>query len=179
MPKRKRKVVRPLPRPEFAALVAGAREPWRTMMIVQHAFGLRPGEVCKLRAGDVDLDAGTLITPRDGKTGERLVAFDRDGHAAQALSAWLEVHGGEYVFGGDRPALVNSYRKALARYCDRLQSVRVKPYALRHTYACELMDAGVPIATIAEALGHASVSTTARYYLHPNEELLRRVNAGR
>lgn len=172
----KRKIIRPLPRRDFDALLAVAREPWRSMMVVQHAFGLRPGEVCKLRTADVDLEAGTLITPRDGKTGERMVPLDRQGAGARALEPWLG--DGEYVFG-DTAVSVNSYHHAMRRYCTAAGLSPLKPYVLRHTYACELMDSGVPIATIAELLGHSTVTTTARYYLHANTDVLRRVNMGR
>lgn len=174
---KRRKVVRPISRRDFDALISVACEPWRSMMVVQHAFGLRPGEVCKLRVADVDLEAGTLITPRDAKTGERVVPLDPQGAGARALGPWLG--DGEYVFGGERPPSVNSYHHAMRRYCAAAGIPPCKPYALRHTYACELMDAGVPIATIAELLGHATPTTTARYYLHANTDILRRVNLGR
>ena len=177
MAKARRKVLRPLSRSDFETLLEQSKEPWRSMMVVQQALGLRPGEVCKLRVADVDLDAGTLITPRDGKTGERIIAFDPDTLGA-LLSPWL-VDEHEYVFGGHHAMKVNSYHHAIRRYCDRAGLPGLKPYLLRHTYACELMDAGVPIATIAEALGHASPATTARHYLHSNIGALRRVNAGR
>lgn len=148
------------------------------MLVAQWAVGLRPGEACKLRTADVDADTGTLITPRDGKTGERTLGFDTDGRLGKALEGWRE-QTGPYLFGGDRALSVNSYRHAVTRYC-RAAGVRVfRPYALRHTYACELMDAGVPIATIAAVLGHTSPMTTVRYYLHANAGLSRQVNAGR
>ena len=148
------------------------------MIVVQHALGLRPGEVCKLRTADVDVQHGTLVTPHDGKTGERFCYFDVNGKAAGALARWT-THGGEYVFGRDRALLVDSYGDAITRACVKAGIPRVKPYTFRHTYACELMDGGSPIATISEALGHKSVLTTARYYLHGNPNMLRRVNAGR
>lgn len=40
------------------------------------------------------------------------------------------------------------------------------PHGLRHTHASLLAAAGRPLQYIQQRLGHASYSTTARYYLH-------------
>lgn len=43
---------------------------------------------------------------------------------------------------------------------------RLTPHELRHTYGTLLSEAGTDINTIKEVLGHASISTTAKIYVH-------------
>ena len=179
-PPPRRTVVRVVSSADFDSILAVAKDPYRTMLLLQWAVGLRPGEVCKLRMADLDLDGGRLTTPYDGKTGERVLYFDVNGRAAEALRGWMQQRGvGPYVFGGADRVKANTYTVTLWRYCDRAGVRRIKPYTLRHSYACELMDSGNPIATISAALGHKEVATTALFYLHPNPELQRSMNKGR
>ena len=42
----------------------------------------------------------------------------------------------------------------------------LRPHDLRHTYGSLLMSQGVPLKTISELLGHASIEVTADIYLH-------------
>ncbi|MBS8115164.1 tyrosine-type recombinase/integrase, partial [Streptococcus suis] len=44
-------------------------------------------------------------------------------------------------------------------------------HALRHTHASILLFAGVSIASVARRLGHASITTTQKTYLHIIREL--------
>ena len=177
---RRRKAI-PVIRPaDMDKLLAIAKEPYRTMMLLQWAVGLRPGEVCKLRRADLWLDDGKLITPFDGKTGQRPIYFDVAGRAAQALRGWDAIRGnGPYYFGSSAPVKLNTYSTTLARYCERAGIAHVKPYAFRHTFACEMMDSKVGVANIAQALGHSSPATTAAFYLHADPERMRRMNKGR
>jgi integrase/recombinase XerC len=164
----------------FDAIVAAIIEPYKTMMLLQRAIGLRPGEACRMRVADVSIDTGDIITPRDGKSGERSLCFDTEAECAEALRSWMDRRpSGPYLFGGEKPIRVNTYHITITRCCDRLGLPHFKPYALRHTYATEMMHQREAIADISAALGHASVLTTARYYLHADPATIRRMNAGR
>ena len=57
---------------------------------------------------------------------------------------------------------------------DGLGLPHVKYHALRHTFATRAVEKGVDIATVSGLLGHADVTTTTHYYVHPREEAMRR-----
>ena len=178
--KQRKAVVQTVRHDHFDAVLAVIREPYRTMMLLQWAVGLRPGEACKMRLDDVNLDTGDLITPRDGKTGERHLCFDTEGRAAEALREWAAIRPqGPYLFGGEVAIRVNTYNVTVHRACARAGVPEFRPYALRHTYATELIREHQPISDVSAALGHSSVLTTARYYLHPDPEMIRQLNKGR
>ena len=59
----------------------------------------------------------------------------------------------------------------LERYCKKLDIPIISVHGLRHTHASILMFAGVSIASVARRLGHASMTTTQKTYLHIIQEL--------
>ncbi|MEA5047132.1 MAG: site-specific integrase [Eubacteriales bacterium] len=59
----------------------------------------------------------------------------------------------------------------LARYCKRAKIPVISVHGLRHTHASLLLFAGVSIASVARRLGHASMTTTQKTYLHIIQEL--------
>ena len=56
--------------------------------------------------------------------------------------------------------------QAVSRRCE---IKKVNPHALRHTFATRLVEENVPLNTIQNILGHASISTTQKY-MHGNVE---------
>lgn len=59
----------------------------------------------------------------------------------------------------------------LERYCKKLDIPIISVHGLRHTHASILLFAGVSIASVARRLGHASMTTTQKTYLHIIQEL--------
>ena len=59
----------------------------------------------------------------------------------------------------------------LARYCEKLDIPVISIHGLRHTHASMLLYAGVSIASVVRRLGHASMTTTQKTYLHVIQEL--------
>lgn len=59
----------------------------------------------------------------------------------------------------------------LARYCRRANVPVISIHGLRHTHASLLLFAGVSIASVARRLGHSSMTTTQKTYLHIIQEL--------
>jgi integrase len=59
----------------------------------------------------------------------------------------------------------------LARHCKAVNIPIISIHGLRHTHASLLLFAGVSIASVARRLGHSSMTTTQKTYLHIIQEL--------
>ena len=63
------------------------------------------------------------------------------------------------------------YTSYLERHCKGANIPIVSIHGLRHTHASLLLFAGVSIASVARRLGHSSMTTTQKTYLHIINEL--------
>ncbi len=77
----------------------------------------------------------------------------------------------------DEPIFVNkniynsTINDILERHCKKLNIPIISVHGLRHTHASILLFAGVSIASVAHRLGHSSMNTTQKTYLHVIQEL--------
>lgn len=144
------------------------------------ATGVRVGEVCALRAQDVDLRGRQLRIHGKGAR-ERFVYLSND-WVTGLTQSYVQMRGAATT--PQAPLLVNNVGAPLttaALRC-RLRNAarraglvrRVTPHMLRHSAATELVEAGVDIRYIQRLLGHASLTTT-EIYTHVADHALRRV----
>ena len=59
----------------------------------------------------------------------------------------------------------------LLKLCQKARIQEISMHGLRHTHASLLMYEGITLSTISRRLGHASLVTTQRVYLHMIREL--------
>jgi len=77
----------------------------------------------------------------------------------------------------DDPIFINgkvynsTINNILYRHCKRLDIPTISIHGLRHTHASVLLFAGVSMASVARRLGHSSMTTTQKTYLHIIHEL--------
>lgn len=71
----------------------------------------------------------------------------------------------------DKTVYNSTINGILYRYCKKLDIPTISVHGLRHTHASILLFAGVSIASVARRLGHASMNTTQKTYLHIIQEL--------
>ncbi len=145
---------------------------------ILYGSGLRVGELCSLRPGDLDLDRGrATVWGKGGK--QRVVPLSAP--AVDALSRWVGTPRRALVAAGaESDALfVNRRGRRLTprdarRILDRRAAAPTHPHALRHTFATHLLDGGADLRAVQELLGHADLATTQRY-THVSRERLRSV----
>lgn len=65
----------------------------------------------------------------------------------------------------------STINERLSRYCKKANIPVISIHGLRHTHASILLFAGVSIASVARRLGHSSINTTQKTYLHIIQEL--------
>lgn len=77
----------------------------------------------------------------------------------------------------DKPIFINkqvynsTVNDILSRHCRKCNIPEITIHGLRHTHASLLLFAGVSIASVARRLGHASITTTQKTYIHIIQEL--------
>lgn len=71
----------------------------------------------------------------------------------------------------ETPVYNSTLNEILARHCKAAKVPVISIHGLRHTHASLLLFAGVSIASVARRLGHASMTTTQKTYLHIIQEL--------
>ena len=75
------------------------------------------------------------------------------------------------IFVGEDKIYNSTVNDVLTRHCKTCEISSISIHGLRHTHASLLLFAGVSIASVARRLGHASMTTTQKTYLHIIQEL--------
>lgn len=151
------------------------------MLVVLLRLGLRAGEVARLRLDDLDWRAGELVVR--GK-GARLDRLPMPVEVGDAITAYLRRgrprSDRREVFLRARapfePIASGTVGSTVRRACRRAGIAEVGPHRLRHTLACEMVRAEVPLVEIAEVLRHKSLQSSA-IYARVDLDTLRRLAA--
>ena len=135
-------------------------------------LGLRAGEVARLQLEDLNWREGTLqLRGTKGKRIDVLPLPVRTGHAiVQYLQRRTAPHSNRALFVRQRPPLGAPLTVEIVRSAMRQAYAHAgipKPWSgthcLRHSLACHLVNAGVPLKEIADVLRHRSLNTTTIY----------------
>jgi len=140
----------------------------RAMVLLLLRTGMRIGELLELTVMDINLvDHQITIYIGEKNYQGRVVYFGED--AGEALLAWLDIRdpSRNYLFYGrkDQPL---SYVAAWYRIsaCLKKAGLSHKPYSphcLRHTFATEVLNAGMRLEVVQQLLGHKDIEMTRRY----------------
>ena len=131
--------------------------------------GIRVGALVQINVDDIDFKENTIhVIEKGGK--ERYLRFGVN--ARNILSAWL-IDRETYFKDADTDALfISQWRKRLTtegvrklmdKYADGINGKHITAHSMRKSAATNLVKAGVDIQTVADILGHNSVTTTQRY----------------
>jgi integrase/recombinase XerD len=140
----------------------------RAMILLLLRTGMRIGELLNTKVGDVNIkERKVLIYLGEKNSRGRVVYFSDD--AAGAVLTWLKMRDSnkEVLFYGWGSNSL-SYTAARSMFCKYLLKTGLlhKGYTLhclRHTFASELLNAGMRLECLQQLLGHTSLEVTRIY----------------
>lgn len=150
----------------WAVITSPRDRAWFALML---RAGLRVGEVVALTLADVltppgfDQPARLRVYGKGQK--ERIVLLTADAYGV--VQEWLQVRPGSLqgaLFLNERgqPLSANGIEWLLRHYGQSVD-LGVTPHQLRHTFARQLLEGGMPLTSLGKLLGHAQLSTTEIY----------------
>jgi len=147
---------------EFKSVIQVSSETLKPILLMAVNTGMRISEILNLLWNDVNLDKGYILI-RDSKNYEsRYIPIHQE--LKKVLVNLKEKSETEYVFGG-RKSIRKQWQKAL-----KLSGIEhCRFHDLRHTFASNLVMAGVDLVTVSQLMGHKDLSMTKRY-AHPTPE---------
>ena len=151
---------------DLMAAVPGPGLKYRAALGISYGAGLRASEVCNLKVNDVDSNR-MLIHVDDGKGGRDRKAMLSPGLLNLLRDYWLEARPQGWLFPG-KPMINPLSPRQLNRAFTSAKHMAgiAKPatlHTLRHSFATHLLEANTDVRVIQVLLGHAKLSTTARY----------------
>jgi integrase/recombinase XerD len=139
----------------------------RLIFLLMLRCGLRVSEVSHVRWEDIDVHAKTIRIHNGKGQVDRVVYLAPD--VEQSLTRWRARRSAHrYVFPGREKGATPLSRKQIfwlmkkyLRWAELPR--RYSPHCLRHTFATQLLNAGVSLEVLKELMGHRSIHITLRY----------------
>lgn len=149
----------------FVAIGSHLRD--HTIFTLMLHTGIRVGEIVNLRHKDVYLSERRTPHLRVSGKGQRERIVFLSVTSVILLQEYLSLHKGSrenrvFLNARGTPISITGIQLQLAKYC-REAEVWVTCHQLRHTFACRMIAAGVPVTSVQKMLGHASLRTTQLY----------------
>ena len=154
--------------------------------------GMRIGEICALKWGDVDLTAETICISRtieriyliDGekrhtelvistpKTKKSIREIPMNRELLKLIRPFKKVMNDDYfvLTNEVKPTEPRTYRNYYKQLLKHLGIPDLKFHGLRHSFATRCIESQCDYKTVSVILGHANISTTLNLYVHPNME---------
>jgi integrase/recombinase XerD len=155
---------------DIKRLLAVIKKPrdWAMILLLLRT-GMRIGELLDTQVGDINLPERRIeiFEARKNRVG-RVVYLSDD--ARRALRAWLKKRDPqiETLFYGQGRRKALSYEAARIMFHRYIQQAGLPHrgytlHCLRHTFASELLNAGMRLECVQQLLGHSSIEMTRRY----------------
>lgn len=154
--------------------------------------GIRIGEVCGLKWGDLDIEKGiirirrtiqriyiiegdkkyTKLITDSPKTKNSIRDIPMSTDLIKTIKPLKKVVCDEFyvVTNDENPTEPRTYRNYYKRFLKRLGITDLKFHGLRHSFATRCIESKCDYKTVSVILGHSNISTTLNLYVHPNLE---------
>lgn len=160
-----------------AAIAAAPSDEFRLFLRVLHSTGCRPSEAREFEAAHLDLKTSAIRFPgkTTRKTGRLRVVRVPDDLMGELRALAQDRPTGPLLRNRQGlPWSETAIEQQFARLRQKLESSKppvpvgrtLTAGAFRHRFATDALLAGVPIATVAELLGHTSTAMVERHYGH-------------
>ena len=128
--------------------------------------GLRRGELLALRWESIDFSRRILTVEGGTAKNRQTRHVPLNDEAMGMLNRWREqTNGGRRIF-----EVSTGFKTAWAKLLRRANITTFRWHDLRHHFASRLVQAGVPLNTVRDLLGHSSVAMSLRYaHLAPDQ----------
>lgn len=197
-PQKEKKEIRVLDRSEqerFVKFLLADADFCKFGVLLMLLSGIRIGELCALRWGNVNLQEKTI---RISATLQRLRCMEGENknrthivigapksatsirtipltdHAAELCRKFAVYNGNAYILTGTEKYMeprMLQYR--IEKYTKECGLKGVHAHTLRHTFATRAVEVGFEIKSLSEVLGHANTTITLNRYVHSSMELKR------
>ena len=155
---------------------------WDWLILIIAKTGMRFSEALALTPKDFDFSHQSLIVDKtwDYKGDGGFLPTKNKSSVRKIQLDWQTIIKFSEIIKGlpeNKPIFVNgrvfnsTVNGVLERYCKKLGIPVISIHGLRHTHASLLLFAGVSIASVARRLGHASMTTTQKTYIHIIQEM--------
>lgn len=143
----------------------------RAMISLMFYAGLRVGELCALRISDLQISERKgeveIINGKGNKDGS--VPLGRE--ARIAVSEWLKISAGEFVFSGITERQVQRIVAELGKQA----GLQIHPHMLRHTFVYNVLQQTGNLVIAQQLARHSRIEQTARYAMPHQDDLMRAV----
>lgn len=156
--------------------------------------GIRIGELCALKWGDVDLENGILyinhtlqrlhnytdsslpktkivIGPPKTRSSARIIPLSS--FLIDRLSVFSSLPNHYLLTNTEKPEETRSYLYFFKRQLSACGLPEYTFHTIRHTFATRCVEEGMDIKSLSELLGHSNVKITMNRYVHPSIETKR------
>jgi integrase len=152
----------------------------RPAVLLSLNTGLRRGELFNLKWSDVDFEQNNLTVSGDGAKSGQTRHIPLNDESSNILRQWKNQPGVKsvWVFHGRDGEQFQNLRKSWVAVLTKAEIEDFRWHDLRHTFASNLVMAGVDLNTVRELLGHSDYKMTLRYsHLAPRikEEAVRKL----
>lgn len=156
---------------------------WDWFILLVAKTGMRFSEALALTPSDFDFSHQTLsinktwdykgnggFLPTKNKSSVRKIQIDWQ-TVIQFSELVKNLPQEQPIFVEKEHVYNSTANSTLERHCKKLRIPVISIHGLRHTHASILLFAGVSIASVARRLGHSSMTTTQKTYIHIIQEL--------